>query len=53
MRWIVELGIVDVDRVAPLFKQLVAFHREVVEGAWPVRSEASPLRRAGRGWVRA
>lgn len=38
---IVELGVSEVDRVAPLFKQLVAFHREVVEGAWPVRSGAA------------
>jgi GNAT superfamily N-acetyltransferase len=35
---IVELQRSEVDRVAPLFKQLVEFHREVVEGAWPVRS---------------
>jgi hypothetical protein len=35
---VVELTAEEVDRVAPLFKQLVEFHREVVEGAWPVRS---------------
>jgi len=35
---IVQLEGSEVDRVAPLFKQLVVFHREVVEGAWPVRS---------------
>jgi ribosomal protein S18 acetylase RimI-like enzyme len=34
-----ELTVDEVDRVAPLFKDLVVFHREVVEGAWPVRSE--------------
>lgn len=36
---VVELGVEEVDRVGPLFKQLVEFHREVVEGAWPVRTE--------------
>jgi ribosomal protein S18 acetylase RimI-like enzyme len=36
---VVEVGAGEVDRVARLFKQLVSFHREVVEGAWPVRSE--------------
>jgi GNAT superfamily N-acetyltransferase len=36
---VVELGVDDVDRVAHLFKQLVGFHRQVVEGAWPVRAE--------------
>jgi GNAT superfamily N-acetyltransferase len=35
---IVELRPSEVDRVAPLFKQLVEFHREVIDGAWPVRS---------------
>jgi GNAT superfamily N-acetyltransferase len=34
---VVELGREEIDRVAPLFKQLVGFHGEVVEGAWPVR----------------
>ncbi|HEX8050423.1 MAG TPA: GNAT family N-acetyltransferase [Solirubrobacterales bacterium] len=36
---IVELRRSEVDRVAPLFEQLVEFHRGVVEGAWPVRGE--------------
>jgi len=36
---IVELTREEIDRVAPLFKRLVEFHREVVEGAWPVREE--------------
>jgi GNAT superfamily N-acetyltransferase len=35
---IVELRRSEIDRVAPLFKQLVEFHREVIDGAWPVRS---------------
>jgi GNAT superfamily N-acetyltransferase len=35
---IVELTRAEIDRVAPLFKQLVEFHRDVSEGAWPVRS---------------
>lgn len=34
---VVELDVSQVDRVEPLFKGLVEFHREVVEGAWPVR----------------
>ena len=34
---VAELGREEIDRVAPLFKQLVGFHGEVVEGAWPVR----------------
>ena len=33
-----ELAVEEIDRVAPLFKGLVEFHGEVVEGAWPVRS---------------
>lgn len=46
---IVELRRSEVDRVAPLFKQLVGFHREVVEGAWPVRSaEAAWEHRRGQ-----
>lgn len=36
---VIELGREEIDRVAPLFKGLVDFHREVVEGAWPVRDE--------------
>lgn len=38
---VVELGRDEIDRVAPLFKQLVGFHREVVEGTWPVRDEGA------------
>lgn len=34
---VVELNRGEIDRVAHLFKQLVGFHRGVVEGAWPVR----------------
>ena len=43
-----ELTVGEVDRVAHLFQELVEFHREVVEGAWPVRSpeDAWALRRA-------
>jgi ribosomal protein S18 acetylase RimI-like enzyme len=33
-----ELAVGEVDRVARLFKELVGFHGDVVEGAWPVRS---------------
>jgi GNAT superfamily N-acetyltransferase len=36
---VAELGVEEVDRVQHLFEDLVRFHREVVEGAWPVRSE--------------
>ena len=35
-----ELTVEEVDRVEPLFEELAEFHREVVEGAWPVRSGA-------------
>lgn len=45
---ILELGRDDVERVAPLFMQLIEFHREVVEGAWPGRS-AEEARGAGIG----
>lgn len=36
---IVELAVSEVDRVAPLFKELTSFHRGVIEGAWPVRDD--------------
>jgi len=36
---VVELNVSEVDRVEPLFKQLVAFHRGVAGEEWPVRSE--------------
>lgn len=36
---IVELDVSEVDRVEPLFRQLVAFHRDVAGEDWPVRSE--------------
>jgi ribosomal protein S18 acetylase RimI-like enzyme len=46
---IVELRRSEIDRVEPLFKGLVEFHREVVEGAWPVRSvEAAWAHRRGQ-----
>jgi ribosomal protein S18 acetylase RimI-like enzyme len=35
---VLELTVDEVDRVAHLFKGLVGFHREVAEGAWPVRA---------------
>lgn len=42
-----ELTVEEVDRVAHLFQELVEFHGEVVEGAWPVRrrEDAWALRR--------
>jgi ribosomal protein S18 acetylase RimI-like enzyme len=36
---IAELDVSEVDRVAHLFRELVGFHRDLVEGAWPVRGE--------------
>jgi GNAT superfamily N-acetyltransferase len=36
---VIELEVSEVDRVEPLFKQLVAFHRGVAGEDWPVRSE--------------
>jgi GNAT superfamily N-acetyltransferase len=46
---IVELTQPEIDRVAPLFKELVSFHRDVVEGAWPTRSpEAAWAHRRGQ-----
>jgi ribosomal protein S18 acetylase RimI-like enzyme len=45
---IVDLTLAEVDRVEPLWKSMVAHHREVVDGAFPVRDEeaAWQLRRA-------
>jgi ribosomal protein S18 acetylase RimI-like enzyme len=45
---IVELTLAEVDRVKALWKSMVAHHREVVAGAFPVRDEedAWRLRRA-------
>jgi ribosomal protein S18 acetylase RimI-like enzyme len=45
---IVELTLAEVDRVELLWKSMVAHHREVVAGAFPVRDEeaAWQLRRA-------
>jgi ribosomal protein S18 acetylase RimI-like enzyme len=37
---IVELSVDEVDRVEALWIEMVDFHREVVEGAWPVRPGA-------------
>jgi GNAT superfamily N-acetyltransferase len=46
---IVELTPAEIDRVAPLFKQLVEFHRDVIEGEWPVRgAEAAWAHRRGQ-----
>lgn len=44
-----ELTVEEVDRVAHLFQELVEFHGEVVEGAWPVRRrEAAWAHRRGQ-----
>ena len=44
MRWrIEELGSADVDRVEPLWRAMVARHREVAGHLWPVRD-------AGEAW---
>lgn len=48
---LVELGVEEVDRVAPLFKQLVGFHGDVVAGAWPVRDEEEAWRRRRAQYV--
>jgi ribosomal protein S18 acetylase RimI-like enzyme len=51
---IVELDASEVDRVGHLFKELVRFHRDVVEGAWPVRREEEGWERRRRqylGWL--
>jgi ribosomal protein S18 acetylase RimI-like enzyme len=46
---VAELGVEEVDRVAPLFKELVEFHGAVVAGAWPVRDgEAAWAHRRGQ-----
>jgi hypothetical protein len=45
---IVRLGLDQIDRVEPLWKEMVAYHREVVEGEWPVRSEADAWARRRR-----
>jgi hypothetical protein len=50
---VVELDPSGVDRLGRLFKQLTSFHREVVEGAWPVRSEKGAWARGTcSGWAR-
>lgn len=36
---IVDLTLAEVDRVEPLWKAMVAHHREVVGDSWPVRDE--------------
>ena len=45
---VTDLSVGEIDRVAHLFKELVEFHGEVVEGAWPTRTleDAWALRRA-------
>jgi ribosomal protein S18 acetylase RimI-like enzyme len=48
---IVELGVEEVDRVEPLWKGMVAHHREVVGGEWPVHSEQEAWRRRRQQYV--
>jgi GNAT superfamily N-acetyltransferase len=48
---VIELDVTEVDRVEPLFKQLVAFHRDAVEGAWPVRDEEAAWARRRAQYV--
>lgn len=53
---IIELDVTEVDRVESLFKQLVAFHRDVAGEDWPVRTEEAAWahRRAEYvGWLGA
>lgn len=48
---IVALGVEEVDRVEPLWKAMVAHHREVVGGAWPVRDERGAWERRRAQYV--
>lgn len=48
---ITALTLADVDRVEPLWKAMVAHHREVVDGAWPVRDEQSAWERRRAEYV--
>lgn len=48
---ITALTLADVDRVEPLWKAMVAHHREVVDGAWPVRDEQGAWERRRAEYV--
>jgi ribosomal protein S18 acetylase RimI-like enzyme len=48
---IVQLGPREVDRVDQLWKAMVAHHRQVVDGEWPVRSEEAAWSRRRREYV--
>jgi ribosomal protein S18 acetylase RimI-like enzyme len=50
-RIVVELGADEVDRVAALFEGLVGFHREVIDGVWPVRREEAGWERRRQQYV--
>ena len=46
-----ELAVAEVDRVEPLWKAMVAHHREVAGDAWPVRDEQSAWERRRAEYV--
>lgn len=48
---IVELTLAEVDRVESLWKSMVSHHREVVDGAFPVRDEEDAWRRRRAEYV--
>jgi len=48
---IVELTLAEVDRVEALWKSMVAHHREVVDGAFPVRDEEGAWQRRRAEYV--
>jgi ribosomal protein S18 acetylase RimI-like enzyme len=60
---IAELRVAEIDRVEALWREMVVFHEQVVEGAWPVRTPAEAWRRRraqyaewvaeGTGWLLA
>jgi ribosomal protein S18 acetylase RimI-like enzyme len=48
---IIQLSVEEVDRVEHLWKGMVAHHREVAEGEWPVASEGDAWRRRRREYL--
>jgi ribosomal protein S18 acetylase RimI-like enzyme len=48
---IVELTLAEVDRVEELWKAMVAHHRAVLDGAWPVRDEQGAWERRRAEYV--
>jgi ribosomal protein S18 acetylase RimI-like enzyme len=48
---ITALTLAEVDRVEPLWKAMVAHHREVLDGAWPIRDEQGAWERRRAEYV--